>query len=352
MPAAHGPASAGLAVPDGPAKQSGSAQIPIIDGRGFLARERRGAPPPQDVAAAISEAGRTLGAFQLINHGVDTALVERMKNAAAHFFALPKETKLQVRRSKDNPLGYSDDELTKRVIDLKECFDFNQYHPGRPHIPALHTPNRWPEGEDEFRAALQAYLSELSWAAFKLLEAFSLGLGLPAHALHPAFGDPEQATHTTLMRLNYYPPADPQEKGLALNEHTDPGFLTILLQDSQVGDEWCAVPPISDAFVVNFGDIAQVPGTALCKQILSNDVYRAANHRVVAPKGGRARYSYAVFFNPEPEAVCQPLPDFVTRERPAAFRPVPWREFMQARVAGNIEDLGEEVQTYHYRIQP
>ena len=34
------------------------------------------------------------------------------------------------------------------------------------------------------------------------------------------------------------------------------------------------------------------------------------------------------------EAVCQPLPDFVTAERPAAFRPVPWREFMQARVAG------------------
>lgn len=40
----------------------------------------------------------------------------------------------------------------------------------------------------EFRAALEAYLSELSLAAFKLLEAFSLGLGLPAQALHPVFG--------------------------------------------------------------------------------------------------------------------------------------------------------------------
>ncbi len=71
--------SAGFAAPDGLSKQPGSAQIPVIDGRGFLARERRGAPPPQGVAAAISEAGRTLGAFQLINHGVDTALIERMK---------------------------------------------------------------------------------------------------------------------------------------------------------------------------------------------------------------------------------------------------------------------------------
>lgn len=51
--------------------------------------------------------------------------------------------------------------------------------------PSLHASSL---PQDEFRAALQAYLSELSWAAFKLLEAFSLGLGLPAHALHPAFG--------------------------------------------------------------------------------------------------------------------------------------------------------------------
>lgn len=50
---------------------------------------------------------------------------------------------------------------------------------------------------------------------------------------------------------------------------------------------------------MRLGQCMKVPGTALCKQILSNDVYRAANHRVVAPKGGRARYSYAVFFNPE-----------------------------------------------------
>lgn len=70
------------------------------------------------------------------------------------------------------------------------------------------------------------------------------GLALPAHAVHPfmvlALADPlptlalaalarlpydtpqepEQATHTTLMRLNYYPPAEPQQTGLALNEHT------------------------------------------------------------------------------------------------------------------------------------
>lgn len=80
MPAGPvGAVSAAPAVPAGPAKQPAGLQIPTIDGRGFLARERRGTPPPPDVAAAISEAGRTLGSFQLVNHGVDKALIERMQ---------------------------------------------------------------------------------------------------------------------------------------------------------------------------------------------------------------------------------------------------------------------------------
>lgn len=42
--------------------------------------------------------------------------------------------------------------------------------------------------QEEFKAALTAYVDEASRIAFKLMEAFSLGLGLPAQALHPAFG--------------------------------------------------------------------------------------------------------------------------------------------------------------------
>jgi hypothetical protein len=69
-------------------------------------------------------------------------------------------------------------------------------------------------------------------------------------------------------------------------------------------------------------------------QILSNDIYKAANHRVLAPKGGQGRYSVPVFFNPRVDAILEPLPDFVTPERPAGCRPVPWKEFLGLRVAG------------------
>ena len=48
----------------------------------------------------------------------------------------------------------------------------------RPH--PLHT-------QDEFRRVMESYLSEMTRISFKLLEAFSLGLGLPANTLHPTF---------------------------------------------------------------------------------------------------------------------------------------------------------------------
>ncbi len=40
--------------------------------------------------------------------------------AAVPSTSLPAPLLLQVKRSQENPLGYSDDELTKRIIDLKE----------------------------------------------------------------------------------------------------------------------------------------------------------------------------------------------------------------------------------------
>lgn len=138
----------------------------------------------------------------------------------------------------------------------------------------------------------------------------------------------------------------------------------------QVDGVWHKAPPLPNSFTINFGDTAQVskslhqgmqgssqtqtvqhrsfaalllqllclqcPYLACCVllQILSNDIYKAANHRVVAPKGGRARYSAPVFFSPSVDAVLEPLPEFVTPDRPAAYRPVPWAEFMGLRVAG------------------
>ena len=41
--------------------------------------------------------------------------------------------------------------------------------------------------QGEFQAVMTAYLNEMSHVSFKLLEAFCLGLGLPAQTLRPVF---------------------------------------------------------------------------------------------------------------------------------------------------------------------
>lgn len=43
----------------------------------------------------------------------------------------------------------------------------------------------WPQ--PEFKDVLTRYLEEMTRVSFKLLEAFALGLGLPANTLNPLF---------------------------------------------------------------------------------------------------------------------------------------------------------------------
>lgn len=92
-----------------------------------------------------------------------------------------------------------------------------------------------------------------------LLEVISEGLGLGTHHL------------TNLgcadgMRLfaHYYHATCTNPKMAATTQHTDPSFLTILLQD-QVGglqilqeNHWINVHPIHGSLVVNIGDLLQV----------------------------------------------------------------------------------------------
>lgn len=300
---------------------------------------------------ALDAACRDHGFFLIEGHGLDT-LIEQTWRETRRFFAAPDALKESVRRSEDRPLGYYDRELTKRKRDRKEVFDFMQ-----PEGAIGAKRNRWPSELPGFRETQTAFFDAFSELAEKTVHLVHTTLGIESARADVCRG----SALTSTVRLNHYPVGDPvaagQRDGLpvladvSLGHHTDPGVLTLLLQDDTGGlqthsrnDGWIDVPPRPGTIVVNLADSLQVA---------TNDRYRAAVHRV-APMKAAARYSIPYFYNPAIDAVIEPINELL--EGPARYRPFTWREFIQARIddnyAGNYTDDGaEDTQASHFRIQ-
>ena len=295
----------------------------------------------------IADACSEWGFFQIVNHGISDDLIAAMWEQTRVFFALPAETKEAVMRTRHNPWGYYNNELTKNQRDKKEVFDYTV--DGMDSVYSAE--NRWPEMDDSFRKTMSKYRDECTALSLRILERMSEGLGLSPKHLEPYFSD----GHTGFVRLNFYPVADPLEgradvahqdkASMGVHHHTDAGALTILLQDSIGGlqvynnEAWYDVPPTDGALVVNTGDMMQV---------WSNDRYKAAIHRVRAMDKSD-RYSIPFFFNPAAEALIEPLPSVVGEQTPALYRPILWSDFRYKRTDGDYADYGDEVQISQYR---
>ncbi len=310
--------------------------VPTIDLRNPAATELE----------AVDAACRDHGFFLLEGHGQDE-LVERTWKTTRAFFDAPPAVKDGVRRTEDQPLGYFDRELTKRRRDCKEVFDYMQ-----PESPIGEAMNRWPEGVAGFRETQSAFFAAFSHLAGETLRLVHAALGASPGAADAHGG----SAGTSTVRLNHYPVGDPVSESeradlpvladVALGHHTDPGVLTLLLQDDTGGlqahsreDGWIDVPPRPGTIVVNLADSLQV---------WSNDRYRAAVHRV-SPMTGRSRYSIPYFYNPQLEAVIEPIAELC--EGAPRYRPFTWREFIRARVDDNYSDLGQDdTQASHFRI--
>jgi isopenicillin N synthase-like dioxygenase len=132
----------------------------------------------------------------------------------------------------------------------------------------------------------------------------------------------------------------------ALGAHTDPGVLTLLLQDDCGGLQaqardggWLDVEPRPGTVVVNLGDTTQVR---------TNDRYRAAVHRVL-PMTASDRYSIPLFFNPRRDAVVEPIGALA--DGVPAYHPFTWREFIAGRTDDNYADLGvDDIQIDRFRV--
>ncbi|MDH3221568.1 MAG: hypothetical protein OEO19_18705 [Gammaproteobacteria bacterium] len=320
-------------------------QVPVIDVADVF--EDSSSAAAADAIDQIAEACRTWGFFQVVNHGVGDAQIREVWKQTHALFALPLEEKMGIVRTRENPWGFYNNELTKNQRDKKEVFDFTC----NGIDPIYHQANRWPLRHPQFRATMTAYLDACAGLSLKLLEAFCLGLDLPADFMHRHF----VGNHTGFVRLNYYPVKDPMAElaiehqptaDLGIHHHTDAGALTVLLQDEVSGLQvyrdgyWYDIPTVAGAMVINTGDMMQV---------WSNDTYRAAIHRVLA-MDAHERYSIPFFFNPAAACRVSPLPSVVSEQNPARYDAIEWGSFRGKRSDGDYADYGTEVQISQYRI--
>ncbi|CAM8951757.1 unnamed protein product [Rhodiola kirilowii] len=115
---------------------------------------------------------------------------------------------------------------------------------------------------------------------------------------------------------------------MGTTKHSDPDFLTILLQDYIGGLQvlyencWVNVPWVRGALVVNIGDLLQ---------LISNDKFKSVEHRVVANHVG-PRMSVACFFTPHlypTGRVYGPIKKILSDRNPPVYRETAIPEFVE-----------------------
>lgn len=305
--------------------------IPVIDIGPFLSGD---AEAQRRVAEEIGQACRHVGFFYVKNHGIPQPVIDELMAQTKAFFHLPLEEKRKVDAMKVQrhrgyiPNGdlYAD---VKAKPDMQEGYEVSLELPADdPDYLAgniMYGPNVWPERPEGFREGVYAYYERVLALGHTLFRAFEMTLGLPQGWFEDKIDKPMGQ-----LRLIYYPPQDGpvDPKQIGIGAHTDYECFTLLLQDEvgglQVGNregEWIAATPIPGAIVINIGDMLMR---------WTNDEFVSTPHRVIN-RSGRERVSFPFFFGANHDCIVEPLPQFVSDERPAKYPPTRcgwWTETM------------------------
>ncbi|MED6106679.1 hypothetical protein PIB30_006623 [Stylosanthes scabra] len=265
-----------------------SSQIPVID---FSLLSSGNSEELLNLDIACKE----WGFFQLINHGIEGGVLQRMKDATAEFFKLPIEEKEKYAMPSNDIHGYGHAYVVSedQTLDWSDALVLLQYPI---HFRKLQF---WPKTPQGFKETIEAYSSEVKRVGEGVLSCLSMIMGMEKHVLLEWHKELVQG-----LRVNYYPPCSTPERVLGLSPHSDADTITLLMQDDHVcaleirhNGGWVPVPPLPNALLLNVGDVIE---------IWSNGKYKSVEHRAMTNKN-KERTSFATFFFPRDDVEVEPI---------------------------------------------
>ncbi|KAG6696069.1 hypothetical protein I3843_09G126400 [Carya illinoinensis] len=246
-------------------------------------------------------ASKEWGFFQLINHGVSSSLLEKVKSGIQELFNMDMEEKKKYWQGEGEVEGFGQGP----VVSEEQKLDWGD------------------------RDNLEAYSTELKDLAMKILDQMAKALRMESSDMRCIFEKGMQS-----MRMNYYPPCPQPELAIGLNAHSDAVGLTILLQVNEMeglqvrkDGMWIPVKPLPNAFIVNIGDILE---------IMTNGIYRSIEHRATV-NSEKERLSIATFLSPRLEGDFGPMPGLLNTESPALFKRIRLADYLKGLFSRKLD---------------
>ncbi|KFY18623.1 hypothetical protein V491_04746 [Pseudogymnoascus sp. VKM F-3775] len=288
--------------------------IPIIDATDIFSPDLEAR---KKLATEIGRAVKDVGFFYAVNPPVSTNLMDKSFAVIKKFFDLPLEVKNKyVMSNSPSFKGYMPSKTVEKNAPDRDSFsvgtDFTEPEQvaarGGTHLVTGPVPqNQWPNEIPEFRKTFYEYYHQCYGFAQQLFRIFALSLGLEESAFAETFKSPL----TDVMIQHYFPAPERKDHEELLFGHADfcegiPGLE--VLNDNGI---YVPAPPIEHSFIVNTGAYFE---------LLSNSTFPATVHRV-RTNLGLERFSFPIFFSPDPTVLLQPHPALVKEGEDSKYTP-------------------------------
>ncbi|KAL6643988.1 hypothetical protein ACP70R_018754 [Stipagrostis hirtigluma subsp. patula] len=276
----------------------------------------------EEVCRDILNAGKDLGFFQVVNHGVPEQVMRDMEEVSEEFFQLP---------AADRAYFYSEDgqkpsRLFSSSVDKKhrrDCLRFACTFP-------ISCTSEWPDRPQRLREVVEKFIVLTRGVGMEILRLLCEGMELRSDYFEG------ELSGTLTLDINQYPRCLNPSMTLGLPPHCDRSLVTILQPGPVHGLEvaykgnWIKVEPAPNAFVINFG---------MPLEVISNGMLKSIQHRVVTNPTW-AWTSIATFIDPTADCLIGPAKEFLNEDNPPRYSTLRFREFVHIY---NVEKLGSSL---------